>query len=129
MKKDLLTILNQANEWEHAASMKYFSRAEIITETLIEIEGTHGFKGGKDIEKVDLRNETEAIAFYRMIRNKSRLYGAQFHRVLQRLEEEIKNVVQDEQAHAQQLLEVIGRLEERVEMERRTTRSPRASNA
>ena len=115
IKDDLLRILSEALELERTAYKQYHTRAEMITSTLANIEQTHGFEKRKEVLEVNLRDEREAIAFYKLMRNKVGEYRQKLYDDLERLEESIRNVINDEQAHVDRLSSFVGQLEERVE--------------
>ncbi|GEM_PF-3524974 len=115
VKEDLLRILNQALELEHTARIRYSTRAEMITSTLARIERTHKVKATKGITGINLRDEKEAIIFYKLIRNKVGDYRKKLQYEFERLELEIHNVINDEQKHLERLSFFVEQLEERVE--------------
>lgn len=119
VREDLLSILNQALKLEHAARVQCFTRAEMITSTLAKIEETHRVKGTKENLELNLRDEKDAIAFYKLIRNKAGAYRRKLQDEFGRLEEEIRNVINDEQEHLERLSLFVEQLEERVENKRR----------
>ncbi len=115
VKEDLLKILNQALELEHTARMQHSTRAEMITATLAKIEDGHKVKGAEEIMEINLRDEKEAIVFYKLIRSKVGDYRKELQYEFERLEGEVRNVISDEQEHLERLSSIIGQLEERVE--------------
>ena len=118
VKEDLFKILNQALELEHSARIRYSTRAEMITATLGKIEESHRFKVTKEILGTNLKDEKEAIAFYRRIRNKVGEYRKELQDEFERLEGEIRNVIADEQKHSERLSLFIRQLEEIVEKQK-----------
>lgn len=118
VREDLLKILNQALELEHAAIVQYSTRAEMITATLAKIEKTRKAKGAKEVLGIDLSDEREAIAFYKRIRNRVGEYRKELQDEFERLEWEIRNVISDEQEHLERLSLFVEQLEERVEKKR-----------
>ncbi len=119
VKEDLLSILNQALKLEHTARTQYFTRAEMIAATLAKIEETHKVKVTKENLEINLRDEKDAIAFYKQIRNKVGEYRKKLQDEFGRLEEQIRNVINDEQEHLERLSLFVEQLEERVENKRR----------
>ncbi len=119
VKEDLLKIFHQALELEHTAKIHYSTRAEMITATLTKIEERHRIQGTKEIPGINLRDEKEAIAFYKWIRNKVVEYRKELQDEFERLEGEIRNIINDEQEHLERLSLFVGQLEERVEKKRR----------
>ncbi len=115
VKEDLLKILNQALELEHTARIQYSTRAEMIASILANIEKTHKVKAANEIMEINLRDEKEAIAFYKLIRNKVGWYRRELQYEFEKLEWEIRSVISDEQEHLEQLSSFLGQLEERVE--------------
>jgi len=114
VKKDLLEILNQALELEHSARLQYSSRAKMITAALTKIEERHGVKGRKGMAEVNLRDENDAIAFYKWIRVKVREYRQELQDESERLAGEIHNVINEEQKHLDRLALFVSQLEEKV---------------
>ncbi len=115
VREDLLKILNQALELEHAAIIQYSTRAEMITATLAKIESTRKAKGMKETLGIDLNDEKEAIAFYKRIRNQVGEYRKELQDEFGKLEGEIRNVINDEQERLERLSLFVEQLEERVE--------------
>ncbi len=128
VREDLLKILNQALELEHAAIIQYSTRAEMITATLVKIEKTHQAKGTKEVLGIDLNDEKEAIAFYKLIRNKVGEYRKELQHEFERLDREIRNVINDEQEHLERLSLFVEQLEEMVEKKKRYGYSNKAEN-
>jgi hypothetical protein len=114
VKEDLLKILNQALELEQSAKVKYSTRAELITASLAKIEEGQRLKGIMEMPVLNLRNEKEAISFYRRIRHKVGDYRKELQTEFERLEGEIRNVIREEQEHSERLLLFIRQLEATV---------------
>jgi rubrerythrin len=118
VKEDLLRILNQALKLEQSAKVKYSSRAEMITALLKKIEEKQMSKSIKEISGIDIRDEQEAIAFYRRIRNRVGEYRKELQNEFKRIELAVHHVIQDEEEHSERLSLFIKQLEEMVENRR-----------
>ncbi len=128
VREDLLKILNQALELEHAAIMQYSTRAEMITATLAKIERTRKAKGIKQTFGIDLNDEKEAIAFYKRIRNQVGEYRKELQDEFEKLGWEIRSVINDEQERVERLSLFVEQLEEMVEKKKRHGYSNKAEN-
>lgn len=114
VKEDLLRILNQARELEHAARIQYSVRAQKIAATLEKIEKNYKSKRAKEIMEINLSDENEAIGFYKLIRSKVGEYRQEIQLELERLSGEIQTVINDEHEHLERLTLFVKKLEERV---------------
>jgi bacterioferritin (cytochrome b1) len=143
IKDDLLKMLNQALELEHAARIQYLAHAELIkgleSEKLIErlkeiasdeqkheeqfrnligsylggeptmgLAETHTAKDKKSILEVNLKNEKEAIDFYKRIYQKVIDNKKDLQYEFETLEHEIRHVIIDEQEHVTELSLLLG---------------------
>lgn len=143
IKEELIEMLNQALELEHAARIQYLAHAELLKgleaekwiERLKEIAGdeekheekfrnligsylggessmslakTHVAKDIKNILEVNLRNEKEAIEFYRQIYQKVMDNKRNLQYEFETLEHEIRHVIIDEQEHVVELSLLLG---------------------
>ena len=87
----------------------------MITAALAEIERAHTDKEVKEITEVNLRDEKEAIIFYKWIHHKVRGYKTELQDAFERLEGGILNIIHDEQKYLKHLALLVQRLEETVE--------------
>jgi bacterioferritin (cytochrome b1) len=143
IKEELVGMLNQALELEHAARIQYLAHAELLKgleaekwiERLKEIAGdeekhegkfrnlignylggepsmslaqTHRAKDIKNILEVNLRNEKEAIDFYKQIYQKVMDNKKNLQYEFETLEHEIRHVIMDEQEHVTELSLLLG---------------------
>jgi bacterioferritin (cytochrome b1) len=143
IKEELVGMLNQALELEHAARIQYLAHAELLKgleaekwiERLKEIasdeekhEGkfrnlignflggepsmslakTHAARDIKNILEVNLRNEKEAIDFYKQIYQKVMDNKKSLPYEFETLEHEIRHVIMDEQEHVTELSLLLG---------------------
>lgn len=143
IKADLIKMLNQALELEHAARIQYLAHAELIKglesgkliERLKEIASdeqkheeqfrnlignylggeptmglseTHRAKDIKSILEVNLKNEKEAIDFYKQIYQKVIDNKKDLQYEFETLEHEIRHVIIDEQEHVTELSLLLG---------------------
>lgn len=143
VKEELIGMLNQALQLEHAARIQYLAHAELIkgsgAEKLIErlkeiasdeqkheeqfrnligsylggepsmgLSKTYTAKDTKSILEVNLKNEKEAIDFYKQIYQKviDNKKGLQYE--FETLEHEIRHVIIDEQEHVVELSLLLG---------------------
>jgi bacterioferritin (cytochrome b1) len=144
IKEDLVKMLNQALELEHAARIQYLAHAELIkglgAEKLIErlkeiasdeekhegqfrkligdylggestmgLAETHRGKDIKSILEVNLKNEKEAIDFYKQIYQKVIDQKKNLPYEFETLEHEIRHVIIDEQEHVVELSTLLGK--------------------
>jgi bacterioferritin (cytochrome b1) len=142
-KDDLVKMLNQALQLEHAARIQYLAHAELIkglgAEKLIErlkeiasdeqkheeqfrnligdylggepamsLAKTHTAKDIKNILEVNLKNEKEAIDFYKQIYQKVIDQKKNLQYEFETLEHEIRHVIIDEQEHVTELSLLLG---------------------
>ena len=142
-KKEIIAMLNQALELEHAAHVQYLSHvetidglnAEPIIERLKEIAGDEAehqkkfrtligdYLGGvpsmgiaktfsaktiKDILKINLKGEREAVDIYTKILEKLKEEKENFHYEYLKLEHEVRHVIMDEQEHIAELKVLLG---------------------
>jgi len=143
IKDDLLKMLNQALELEHAARIQYLAHAELIkglgAEKLIDrlkeiasdeekhqgqfrkligdylggeptmgLAETHRAKDIKSILETNLKNEKEAIDFYKQIYQKVIDNKKDLQYEFETLEHEIRHVIIDEQEHVTELSLLLG---------------------
>jgi bacterioferritin (cytochrome b1) len=143
IKEDLVKMLNQALELEHAARIQYLAHAELIkglgAEKLIErlkeiasdeqkheeqfrnligsylggepamgLAQTHKAKDIKSVLEVNLKNEKEAIDFYKQIYQKVIDNKKDLKYEFETLEHEIRHVIIDEQEHVTELSLLLG---------------------
>jgi bacterioferritin (cytochrome b1) len=143
IKVDLVKMLNQALELEHAARVQYLAHAELVkgleSEKLIErlkeiasdeqkheeqfrnligsylggeptmgLAETHRAKDIKSILEVNLKNEKEAIDFYKRIYQKVIDNKKDLQYEFETLEHEIRHVIIDEQEHVTELSLLLG---------------------
>ena len=143
IKDDLLKMLNQALELEHAARIQYLAHAELIkglgAEKLIErlkeiasdeqkheeqfrnligsylggeptmgLAETRRAKDIKSILETNLKNEKEAIDFYKQIYQKVVDNKKDLQYEFETLEHEIRHVIIDEQEHVVELSLLLG---------------------
>jgi len=144
IKKELIKLLNQALELEHAVRIQYLAHAELIkglgAEKIIErlkeiasdeakhegqfrnlignyLDGepsmgfaaTHGAKQTTKILEVNLKNEKEAIDFYKQIYAKVAENKQNLQYEFETLEHEIRHVIVDEQEHVAELSVLLGK--------------------
>ena len=137
-KSEVLEMLNQALELEHAARIQYLSHAEIVAglnaEPIIArlkeiandekeheekfrklignylggipsmgISKTHTAKTVKEILKINLKNEKEAVDFYKKILDKLNEEKEGLPYEFLTLEHDVRHVILDEQEHIAEL--------------------------
>ncbi len=138
IRKELVKLLNQALELEHAARIQYLAHAELIkglnAEAIIErlkeiasdeekhegkfrnlignyldseptmgISETHKAKGAEDIIELNLKNEKEAIDFYKQIYREVMDNKNDLQYEFETFEHEIRHIIIDEQEHIAEL--------------------------
>lgn len=143
IKQELVKLLNQALELEHAARIQYLAHAELIKglnaesiiarlkeiasdeekheakfrnligsylggEPSMAISSTHVAKETKGILEVNLKNEKEAIDFYKQIYKKVTDSKEKLQYEFETLEHEIRHVITDEQEHVAELSLLLG---------------------
>jgi len=143
IKKELIDLLNQALQKEHAAINQYRSHAELINginaepiiARLMEIAGdeekhagkfrklignylggvptmdlseTHKAKGIPAILKVNLKDEKDAIDFYKQILQKILENKKDLPYIYVTLEHEVRHIILDEEEHVAELSTLLG---------------------
>lgn len=143
LKEELVKMLNQALELEHAARIQYLAHAELIkgpnAEKIIErlreiasdeekheekfrnligsylggepsmdIAATHRAQEAVKILEVNLKNEKEAIDFYRQIYKKISGNKDNLQYEFETLEHELRHIILDEQEHIVELALILG---------------------
>jgi len=138
IRKELVKLLNQALELEHAARIQYLAHAELIkglnaeaiigrlkeiasdeekheekfrnlignyldSEPTMGISETHKAKGSEDIIELNLKNEKEAIDFYKQIYREVMDNKNDLQYEFETLEHEIRHIIIDEQEHIAEL--------------------------
>ncbi len=143
IKEELVKMLNQALELEHAARIQYLAHAELIKglnaegiinrlkeiasdeekheakfrsligdylggEPSMGIAPTHRAKETKAILEINLKNEKEAIDFYKQIYKKVTDNKDKLQYEFEVLEHEVRHVITDEEEHVAELSLLLG---------------------
>ena len=143
IKEELIKMMNQALELEHAARIQYLAHAELIkglnSEKIIErlkeiasdeekhegkfrnlignylngepsmgIAQTHKEKETVKIIDINIKNEKEAVDFYKQIYKKVNDNKDSLQYEYETLEHEIRHVILDEQEHIAELSVLLG---------------------
>ena len=97
-----------ADEEKHEAKFRELIGAYLGGEPVMEIGETHRAQDIEGILNVNLKNEKEAIDFYKQIYKKAAEHKDKLPYVFERIEHELRHVILDEQEHVTELSLLLG---------------------
>ncbi len=97
-----------SDEEKHESKFRNLIGNYLDGEPSMGISQTHRAKDTKDILEVNLKNEKEAVDFYRQIYKKVNDYKDNLRYVFETLEHEIRHIIVDEEEHISELSVLLG---------------------
>lgn len=97
-----------SDEKEHEDKFRNLIGGYLGGEPTMNLSETHKAKGREDILNTNLRDEKNAIDFYKEIYKKVMENKAELHYEFETLEHEIRHVIVDEQEHVVELSQLLG---------------------